>query len=102
MAERTVEEVLRVWTPEGIPAAQVRTYTEAARDRHVLHRQMLTPIAQEGGATVPITAPPVKYSRTPLSVRRGASALGAHTDEILDELGIDAATRDRLRGSRII
>jgi formyl-CoA transferase len=102
MAERTVEEVLEVWAREGIPVAQVRTYSEAARDRHVLERQMLIPVVQEGGATVPITAPPVKYSRTPLSIRRAASALGEHTDEILGELGIDASARDRLRASRVI
>jgi formyl-CoA transferase len=102
MADRTVEEVLKIWTREGIPAAPVRTYTQAARDPHILDREMLTPVEQEGGATVPITAPPVKYSRTPLRIRRAASPLGAHTDEILQELGIDAAARDRLRESRII
>jgi formyl-CoA transferase len=102
MAEQTVDEVLKVCASEGIPAGPVRTYTEAARDPLVVEREMLRPVVQEDGTAVPISAPPVKYSRTPLSIRRGASALGAHNEEILDELGVDAATRRRLRELKVM
>ncbi len=39
---------------------------------------------------------------TPTRVRSGAAALGAHTDEILDELGIDADARRLLRERKVI
>ena len=72
------------------------------RDPHVLARDMMQPTAQEGGATAPIVGPPAKFSRTPTRVRTGSAALGAHNDEILKTLGIDAAARKRLKADGII
>ena len=71
----------------------MQTYAEAARDPAVLARDML----QTAGAAadVPITGPAAKLSRTPLAVRSAAPALGAHNDEILDELGVRRAERAR-------
>ncbi len=102
MARRTVAEVLEICTREGIPAGPVRTYGEAARDPHILAREMLHAVAQENGEAGPLTAPPVKFSRTPVAIRAAAPALGAHDDEILAELGFDEAARRRLRESKIV
>jgi formyl-CoA transferase len=46
--------------------------------------------------------PAAKFSRTPTKVRTAAPALGAHTDEVLVELGIDASTRTHLREKKVI
>jgi crotonobetainyl-CoA:carnitine CoA-transferase CaiB-like acyl-CoA transferase len=51
---------------------------------------------------VPITGPAAKFSRTPTTIRSGAGALGANNDEILGELGIDAAQAKRLRAEGVI
>jgi formyl-CoA transferase len=99
---RTVEEAVAECAKEGIPCAKVRTYAEAARDPHTLERDMLQQVAQEDGKLAPITGPAAKFSRTPTRVRSGAPALGAHTDEILAELGIDADARKRLRESGVV
>ena len=96
-ASRTLAEVIEQCAREAIPCAPVRSYAEAARDRHVLARDMMQDTPQEEGTVVPITGPAAKFSRTPTRVRTGAAKLGAHTDEILAELGIDEASRNRLR-----
>ena len=101
-AIQPVAEVERLFAQAGIPAAGVRSYAEAARDPHVLERDMLQPIEQEDGKTVPITGPAAKFSRTPTKVRRRAAKLGEHSDEILAELGFDAAERQRLRATKVI
>jgi crotonobetainyl-CoA:carnitine CoA-transferase CaiB-like acyl-CoA transferase len=47
-------------------------------------------------------APPWAFSRTLASIERHAPRLGEHTDEILRELGIDAAAIDALREGKAI
>jgi formyl-CoA transferase len=101
-AERRVEQALQALEAAGVPAARVRTYAEAARDPVVAAREMLQPTAQPDGTVVPLTGPPAKLSRTPIRVRTAAPALGAHDDEILAELGFDAAARSRLRAAGVI
>ena len=39
----------------------------------------------------------MQYDEQPAEIRRPAPALGEHTDEVLDALGIDTAERKRLR-----
>jgi formyl-CoA transferase len=102
IAERTRAEVLAAFDAEGLPAAPVRSYAEAARDPHVLARDMLQPTRLEDGSEAPLVGPAAKLSRTPLAVRSGPPALGAHTDEILAELGYADAERRALRERGIV
>ena len=101
-AERTVDEAVDACAKEGIPCAKVRTYAEAARCPHTHERDMLQEVAQEDGKLAPITGPAAKFSRTPTRIRSGAAALGAHTEDILGEIGINADARKRLRTSGVI
>ena len=83
-------------------AAPVRTYAEAAADPHVRARGMLQDVVHPDGSTVPVTGPAAKFSRTPTKVRTPAAALGAHSDEVLAELGYDAERIARLRSGSVI
>ena len=47
--------------------------------------------------TAPSIGFAVKLSGTPQQVRRHPPLLGEHTEEVLAELGLDAAARERLR-----
>jgi crotonobetainyl-CoA:carnitine CoA-transferase CaiB-like acyl-CoA transferase len=51
---------------------------------------------------VPIVETPFRMSATPGTIRHRAPLLGEHTDEILDELGYDAAEVADLRAREII
>ena len=84
--ERTVADFVQRFAEVGIPASPVRTYAEAAADRHVRERDMVQPVTGPEGE-IPVVGPAAKLSRTPTRVRSPAPPLGAHNREILEELG---------------
>jgi crotonobetainyl-CoA:carnitine CoA-transferase CaiB-like acyl-CoA transferase len=99
---RSIGEVVERLASAGIPAAPVRSYGQAARDPHVLEREMLQVPEGEGSAGVPLVGPAAKLSRTPTRVRHPAPALGQHNAEILGELGYDAARIRELEESGVL
>jgi len=102
LAERTRDEAVQALRRLGLPVAKVQTFDEVVNDPHVIARDMLQPTTQYDGHTVDIVAPPLKFSRTPTQIRTAAPALGEHTQEILDDLGIDQETIDKLRQAGVL
>jgi formyl-CoA transferase len=87
-SQRSAAEMVDEFARIGIPAAPVRSYAEAARDPHVVTRDMLQAIPPPGGGRpVPLTGPAAKLSRTPTRVRSTAPELGQDNRPILEQLG---------------
>jgi len=100
--ERSVAEAVAALDAASIPVAPVRSYAEAAADPHVRARDMLQPVPGADGASIPVTGPAAKLSRTPTRVRSGARELGADSEDVLRELGISDERRRRLRDAGIV
>lgn len=101
-AQHTLDEVLGQLHEHRIPGGRIYDAADIAQDPHYQARQMLIDGELEDGT--PVTLPGVlpKLSATPGDVRRRAPLLGQDTQEILDRLGIDAATREQWRARGII
>ena len=102
LATQTRDEAIGKIRGAGLPIAPVNTYGEAARDAHVLERDMLQETVMPDGTKAPITGPAVKFSRTPTRVRGPAPRIGEHNIEILESLGIDDEARRSLLASGVI
>ncbi len=102
LTPRTTDEVVKTFLRQRLPISPVRTFAEAAADPQAAERQTLQPTTLADGSEVPLVGPPAKFSRTPVRVRHAAPALGAHDDEVLEELGVDATERARLRKDGVI
>ncbi|MGY9075539.1 MAG: CaiB/BaiF CoA transferase family protein [Acidimicrobiales bacterium] len=101
-ATRTTADVLDAVLAEGLVVARVNSFAEAAREAHVLERDMLQDVEFHNGTRGPITGPAAKFSRTPTRVRRAAPAPGADTEEILTRIGLDPDQIVALRAAGII
>jgi formyl-CoA transferase len=101
-ASRAVAAIVERLSAEGLPASAVQSYAEAASDAHAAERDLLQETELEDGSSAPVVGPAAKFSRTPTRVRRGAPALGAETDAILAELGIEEEARRRLRKAKVV
>jgi len=84
-----------------VPVAPIYTVAEALADEHAQAREMVVEVAHPVFGVLRQVGSPIKIA----GVRpdyRAASALGADTDAVLDEAGIDATARARLRDARVI
>jgi len=97
-----LHEVLASLHEGGIPAGKIYDASDIARDPHYQARDMLLQGTLSDGT--PVTLPGIvpKLLSTPGSVRTPAPALGEHTDEVLDELGIEQSIRHQWRARGII
>jgi formyl-CoA transferase len=101
-AQHTLEQVLEQLHAHRIPGGRIYDAADIAKDPHYHARQMLIEGELEDGT--PVTLPGIlpKLSETPGDVRRRAPVLGQDTEQILDQLGIGAATRDDWKARGII
>jgi crotonobetainyl-CoA:carnitine CoA-transferase CaiB-like acyl-CoA transferase len=87
MKERSTEEWLSLFRTLDIPASPIRTPAELLDNDHLKAAGFFETVDSPFGA-VRFPGVPTWFSRTPGAVAGAAPTLGAHTDEVLAELGL--------------
>jgi len=101
-AAHSLDEVLAALHEARIPAGRVYDIADICADPHYQARGMILDGELDDGTPVKLPGIVPKLGATPGEVRRKAPSLGQDTDRILDELGIDAQTRQDWRTRGII
>lgn len=93
--ERFAQESTAHWLErleeQDLLCAPVQTLEQALNDPQTAHNNMVIEIARDGESPVRAIASPVTLSRTPMVEPSAPPKLGEHTEEVLRELGRDAA-----------
>jgi crotonobetainyl-CoA:carnitine CoA-transferase CaiB-like acyl-CoA transferase len=87
---------------EGVPYAPVNGLDDVANDPQIRHNKLLSVREHEGIGRVLEVAHPARFSATPAAKASPAPRLGAHTTEVLAELGHTPADIESLRERAVI
>jgi crotonobetainyl-CoA:carnitine CoA-transferase CaiB-like acyl-CoA transferase len=80
-----------------VPAGPINDLAEVFADPHVQHRGMAVELPHPLAGSVRLVASPIKLGATPVRYRRAPPLLGADTDAVLNEIGLDADAIAALR-----
>lgn len=107
LAEHLVRETAQHWIsllePLGVPCAPINRLDQVFAHPQVVHRELQVNLPHPTGATAPLVANPIKFSRTRIEYTMSPPMLGKHTEQVLTTaLNLDEADIQRLRELRII
>ena len=85
-----------------VPAGPINDLAEVFADPHVRSRDMTVEMAHPVAGAVRLVASPMKLAATPVRYRRTPPELGADTDAVLAEIGLDGVAIAALRASGAI
>ena len=83
--QRTTKELCEAFEAEGIPAGPVMDHVEVFNDPQTLHREMVIETEHSKLGKIKTIGVPVKLSKTPASIRKGAPLFGEHNKEVLSD-----------------
>ena len=95
--QRSAAEWFAKLDAAGIPAGPINAISEALADVQAQHRQMVRTIAG-----MPLMGSPVRLDGEPANAELPPPALGQHTDEILESLGVSATDLEGLKSAGVI
>ncbi len=102
LAARTSAEWIDVLNAAGVPCGPIYTVDQVFADAQVRHLGMEAPVDHPKLGAIKVVGQAVTMSRARFAVRMPTPERGQHTDEVLGELGMDAAEIADLRERHII
>jgi crotonobetainyl-CoA:carnitine CoA-transferase CaiB-like acyl-CoA transferase len=100
--EMRVEEAIDRLVAEDVPCGPVLSLEAIPDHPQVIASESLTTRVHPHMGRIREPRPPVRFSETPAAVHRPAPALGEHSDEILDEIGVTPEEVAVLRARGIV
>jgi crotonobetainyl-CoA:carnitine CoA-transferase CaiB-like acyl-CoA transferase len=101
-SKRGSEDWLQRLEQAGVPAGPILGVAEVHRDSQAVARKMVQTVQHPVAGEVQTLGHPVKYSRTPASIRRAAPVYGQHGREVLAEIGYTDSEIDELLAQGVL
>jgi crotonobetainyl-CoA:carnitine CoA-transferase CaiB-like acyl-CoA transferase len=97
LTAKPATEWLAMLKDAAIPAAPVLSHDEVLAHPHVVARGLIQAVNHPVAGATRLMHTPLKFSATPVSIRRPAPSLGEHTAALLGELAPKAKKTSRAR-----
>jgi crotonobetainyl-CoA:carnitine CoA-transferase CaiB-like acyl-CoA transferase len=102
LAKRTSSEWIEALNKIGVPTGPIYKMDQVFADPQVQHLHAAAEVNHPRLGKFKILNQAVKLSRTPATLKTATPDVGQHTDEILAEIGYDAAGIKRLRAEGVV
>jgi crotonobetainyl-CoA:carnitine CoA-transferase CaiB-like acyl-CoA transferase len=89
--EANLDDFLRRAEENDVPASRVNSIADLPLDPQIVHNEVFVERSHHAAGNMREVRPAVIFSDTKLRVSRPAPMVGEHSDEIVNELGFDAA-----------
>ena len=99
---KTSAEWIDVLNDAGVPCGPIYTIDKMFDDPQVKHLGLAAPVHSPVLGDIRVVGQAVNMSRAPRDIRSATPGLGEHTEDILSDLGYDAATIARFRDDSVV
>jgi crotonobetainyl-CoA:carnitine CoA-transferase CaiB-like acyl-CoA transferase len=99
---RTTAEWIAMMRPRGIWCGPVYGYREVVEDPQIRHNGTIVEYEHPVEGRIRTPGFPIRFTRTPCSIARGAPLVGQHSSEVLSEIGFDDLEIARLKAEGVI
>ncbi|MEW5677765.1 CaiB/BaiF CoA transferase family protein [Comamonas kerstersii] len=105
MRTRTTAEWIALLEDKAVPCGPINTIAQAFDDPQVQARGIRKALPRDAGdgiAQIVTVASPMRLSATPVSYRNAPPALGQHTQQVLQELGLSPEEITALQSAKVV
>ncbi|OGP49886.1 MAG: carnitine dehydratase [Deltaproteobacteria bacterium RBG_13_43_22] len=103
MSSRSYQEWVDLFEAHEVMYGPVNNMEEVSKDPQVMAREMIVEVEHPRAGRHKVVGTPMKFSRTPCKIDKGAPELGVHTVELLStRLGLSDEEIKELRESKTI
>ncbi len=102
LVTNTTAHWLALLATRDVWAARVQTFEDLVDDPQLAHANLIETVHHPRAGDIRVVGVPMRFSKTPGTIRLAPPLVGEHTEQVLADLGYAAEEIARLREEEVI